>query len=226
MHPSFSAGFQARVGARVIMLIGGIGAGLSLAAAELVVRDLQAGVLVLPTAFDFTLDTPAFSRTGEDRFDAGTAIELGGRYSISRVGDPFGLVVGFDATTQAYSYESEDFLLAFGGRASLGAGYAFSDTWAVGGELGAALGWTELSLPARGANSGFDADGGYVAFDGRLAVHYTITRRLLVSLQGGYVAQTHELTTDGGDDLELEITGAFIGVGVAWRLSTAPQRVE
>lgn len=198
----------------------------ALPAAELVMRDLQADMLVLPTSFDFTLDTPNFSRTGSDSFDAGTALELGGRYSFSRVGDPFGLVIGFDATTQAYSYDSEDFLFAYGARASLGAGYAITDAWAMTMEAGAAFGWTDLSLPDSGGNEGFNADGDYRALDLRVAAHYTITRRMLISFQIGYLSQTHDLTTDQGDDLELEITGMFVGVGMSWRFSNAPERVE
>jgi len=198
----------------------------TLPAAELVMRDLQADMLVLPTNFDFTLDTPNFTRSGSDSFDAGTALELGGRYSFSRVGDPFGLVVGLDATTQAYSYDSEDFLFAYGARASLGAGYALTDSWALTTEFGAAFGWTDLSLPESGSNQGFSADGDYRAFDLRLAAHYTISRRMLISLQVGYLSQTHDLTTDQGDDLELEVAGVFVGVGMTWRFSNAPERVE
>jgi hypothetical protein len=226
MRPSFCGPLRHGVRTGIACVFGGVLGMPALPAAELVMRDLQANMLVLPTAFDFTLDTDNFSRTGSDSFDAGTALELGGRYSFSRVGDPFGLVVGLDATTQAYSYDSEDFLFAYGVRACLGGGYAFTDSWSFTAETGVAFGWTDLSLPDSSTSEGFSADGDYLAFDLRLAAHYTISRRMLISFQAGYLSQTHDLQTDDGDDLELEITGAYIGIGMTWRFSNAPERVE
>ncbi len=198
----------------------------TLPAAELVMRDLQADMLVRPTSFDFTLETPNFTRSGNDNFDAGTALELGGRYSFSRVGDPFGLVVGLDAITEAYSYDSADFLVAYGARASLGAGYAFSDSWTATAEVGAAFGWTSLSLPASETSAAFTADGDYQAYDLRLVGLYTISRRMLISLQVGYLSQTHDLTTNQGDRLTVDLAGMYVGVGMTWRFSNSPERVE
>jgi hypothetical protein len=197
-----------------------------LSAAELVMRDLQADLLVRPTSFDFTLDSPNFTRSGNDNFDAGTALELGGRYSFSRVGDPFGLVIGLDAVTEAYSYDSEDFLVAYGARAVLGAGYAFTDSWTATAEVGAAFGWTDLSLPASESSAAITADGDYQAYDLRLVALYTITRRMLLSVQAGYVAQTHDLTTNQGDRLTVDLAGVYVGVGMTWRFSNSPERVE
>jgi hypothetical protein len=108
-----------------------------LSSAEFVMRDLQANASVLPTSFDFTLAAPSANRTGSDHFDAGTGLELGGRYSIGRVGDPFGIVLGIDACETTYSYDSQNFLFAYGVRGSLGGGWAISDAFALTAEVGA-----------------------------------------------------------------------------------------
>ena len=199
-------------------------AGLS--AAELVMRDLHAGASALPNAFAFTITTPNFTRSGKDSFDAGTALELGGRYSFSRVGDPFGLVIGIDANTQAYSYDSQDFMVAYGVRGLVGAGYAFSDDWTLTAEFGVSYGKTNLSLPASGSAPAFSADGTYHGFDLRVVGMYTITKRMLVSLQLGYQAMSHDLTSNQGDAVTLDIKGPYVGVGMTWRFSNAPERVE
>jgi hypothetical protein len=195
-------------------------------AAEFVMRDAEVSALVLPTTFDFTLDTPSFSRSGTDHFHAGTELDAGGRYSLSRGGDPFGVVIGLDATTQAFSYDSEDFLFAYGVRGSLGGGYAINDDWSMTGEVGFTYGKTRLTLPGSSAAPAFSADGNYHSIDLRLVALYTITRRILASAQFGYAVTTHALTTDAGDSLTLKQRGLFIGLGVSWRLSTAPVRLE
>ncbi len=196
-------------------------------AAEFVMRDAEVSAAVLPTAFDFTLDTPSFSRTGTDHFKAGTALDAGGRYSLGRGGDPFGLVIGIDAATQAFSYDSEDFLFAYGLRGSLGGGYALNDDWSLIGEVGFTYGKTKLSLPGTSAAPAFSASGNYHSVDARLVGLYTITSRILASAQWGWRAvTTHDLTTNAGDSLTLKQKGLSIGIGVTWRLSTAPVRLE
>jgi hypothetical protein len=196
------------------------------AATEFVMRDAEASASVLPTSFDFTLDTPSFSRTGSDHFHAGTELDVGGRYSLSRGGDPFGLVIGIDATSQAFSYDSEDFLFAYGARGSLGGGYAFNDDWSLAGEVGFTYGKTRLNLPGTSAAPAFSASGDYHSVDVRAVALYTVTSHVLVSAQLGYAVTTHDLTTNAGDSLTLTQKGLYIGLGVTWRLSTAPVRLE
>jgi hypothetical protein len=193
---------------------------------EFIMRDAEVSASVLPTAFDFTLDTPSFTRSGTDHFHAGTELDVGGRYSLSRGGDPFGVVIGIDATTQAFSYDSEDFLFAYGARGSLGAGYALNDDWTMTGEVGFTYGKTKLTLPGTSAAPAFSADGNYHSIDFRLVGYYTITSRILVSAQLGYAVTTHDLTTNAGDSLTLTQKGLYLGLGVTWRLSTAPVRLE
>lgn len=194
--------------------------------AELVMRDLQAVILARPTAFDFTLETPTYTRNGDDGFNAGTALALGGRYSLSRVGDPFGLVVGLDAVTESYSYGSQDFMFTYGMRGSLGLGYALSDRWSLTGDLGLAYGRTDLSLPASNAAPEFNADGSHLGYDARLTCLFAATRNLLISLHLGFMRMSHDLTTNQGDVLTLDQQGPYLGLGVSWRLSSAPVHVE
>jgi hypothetical protein len=195
-------------------------------AAEFVMRDLEANASILPTAFDFTLTAPSATRNGSDHFDAGTGLELGGRYSIGRVGDSFGLILGLDASETTYSYDSQNFLFAYGVRGSLGAGWAINDAFTLTGEVGALYGKSKLSLPSTNAEPAFSADGHYTSYDVRLNGIYTITRRMLISVDAGYLSQSHRLTTNLGDSLTLDVKGVFVGIGMTWRFSNAPQRVE
>lgn len=195
-------------------------------AAEFVMRDFQALVTAQPTAFDFTLTTPTFTRTASDAFDSGTGLELGGRYSIGRVGDPFGLIIGLDATSAAYSYGSQDFMLNYGARGSLGLGYALNDDWAVSGECGMLYGKSRLSLPASNAAPAFTADGTYQGYDARLVCQYRATKQVCVSVQAGYVLTSYDMTTNANDTLTLDQQGPYIGLGLTWRFSSAPARVE
>jgi len=211
---------------RCVLLAASCLLGLPLPAVELVMRDLQADTTVRPTSFDFTLDTPTFTRSGSDAFDAGTGLELGGRYSLSRVGDPFGLILGLDATAEAYRYDSHDFMTTYGLRGSLGAGYAFNDDWTVTADLGLSYGMTDLSLPASDIAPELTADGTYLGYDLRVAALYGITRRMLISLQVGYLSVSHDLTTNQDHDLTLDLKGLYVGVGMTWRFSRAPERVE
>ena len=189
-------------------------------------RDLQAVVTTQPTAFDFTLATPTFTRTASDSFDSGTALALGGRYSLARVGDPFGVIVGVDATTAAYSYGSQDFMFNYGGRGSLGLGYALTDDWTITGECGLSYGRSHLSLPAGNAAPAFSANGAYRAYDARLVCFYRFAKQLSVSVQAGYVVNSYDLTTNANDSLTLAQQGPCIGFGLTWRISNAPERVE
>jgi hypothetical protein len=189
-------------------------------------RDLQAVVTAQPTAFDFTLTTPTFTRTADDSFDSGTALALGGRYSLARVGDPFGVIVGVDATTDAYSYGSQDFMFNYGGRGSLGLGYALTDDWTITGECGLSYGKSQLSLPAGNAAPAFSAKGTYRGYDARLVCLYRVAKQLCVSMQAGYVVNSYDLTTNANDSLALNQQGPYIGLGLTWRFSNAPERVE
>lgn len=189
-------------------------------------RDLQAVASSRPTTFDFDLTTPTLTRTGNDRFHAGTGLELGGRYSLTRTGDQAGLVVGLAATTESYSYDAQDFMFTYGLRGSLGIGWAVSDHWTLTGEGGLLYGRTSLSLPASSIAPEFSADGPYRGYDARVACLYAVTRSLLVSLQAGYLQVSHDLATGPGDQLVLRQKGVYVGIGLSWRFSNAPVHVE
>jgi hypothetical protein len=221
-HPRASSLIPASL-AVVLMLSSCVG---SAEGAEFVMRDMQADASVLPTAFDYTLTSPSANRTGSDHFDAGTGLELGGRYSIGRVGDPFGLVLGLDVSETTYSYDSQNFLFAYGVRGSIGAGWAFNDAFALTGEVGALVGRSRISLPSTSASPSLSASGSYHSYDIRVEGIYTITRRMLISCDLGYLSQTHDLTTGQGDSLTLVVKGIYVGIGMTWRFSNAPERVE
>jgi hypothetical protein len=192
--------------------------------AELVIRDLQADIELPPTKYSFQLNTPGGNRTGNDGFSSGSALTLGGRYSVSRPGDAFGLVAGVDLELAGYTDSYSD-LLDVGGRASLGAGYAVSDDWVLTLSAGYALGEGKYSANASNGAPQVDVHGPYHGEDVRLDVLYHVTRSIGVTAGGGYWRDVHKLS-GSGSSLQLQRSGLVVGIGVTWRFFSAPVRLE
>jgi len=196
----------------------------SAGAAELVIRDLQADVLLPPTKYSFTLDTPGGDQTGSDGFSSGSALCLGGRYSLSRSGDAVGLVGGADVEAAGYT-SSDTNLLDVGGRLSLGVGWAITDTWVATLMGGYALGQGRFTADANNGAPELNVRGPYHGENLRLDVQYHVSRDVAVDVGVGYWRDTHRLSGDSST-LELERSGGFIGVGFIWRLQSSPVRLE
>jgi len=192
--------------------------------AELVIRDLQADVLLPPTKYSFTLDTPGGDQTGSDGFSSGSALCLGGRYSLSRSGDAVGLVCGVDLECAGYT-SSDTNLLDLGGRLSLGVGYAITDAWAATLMAGYAYGQGRFTADASNGAPELNVRGPYHGEDLRLDVQCHVSRSFAIDVGGGYWRDTHRLSGDSST-LELERTGAFVGLGFIWRLQSSPVRLE
>jgi len=193
-------------------------------AAELVIRDLQADVLLPPTAYTFTLDTPGGDQTGSDGFSSGSALCLGGRYSLSRSGDAVGLVGGADLEAAGYT-SSDTNLFDLGGRLSLGVGWAITDTWVVTLMGGYALGQGRFTADASNGAPQLTVRGPYHGEDLRLDLQYHVSRAFALDLGGGYWRDTHRLSGDAST-LELQRSGGFVGIGFIWRLQSSPVRLE
>lgn len=194
-------------------------------AAELVVRDVRAAVLVRPGDFDFALDSDLIALSGEDAFDSGTGLELGTRYSFARPGSSWGLVVGGDAAADWYTYADDQGMASYGVRACAGLGWAISDRWTVVGEAGLGYGFADLELPATGAAPAFSADGDGLFYDARLSAIFFPARRWSVHAHVGWLISEYDLEGDGVE-LELEQSGLYAGLGLTWLFSTKPRGLE
>lgn len=194
-------------------------------AAELVVRDVRAAVLVRPGDFDFTLDSDLVDLSGSDAFDSGTGLELGMRYSFARPGSSWGLVVGGDAAADWYTYADDQGMVSYGLRGCAGVGWAVSDRWTLVLEGGLGYGFADLDLPATGAAPAFSADGDGLMYDARLSAVFFAARRWTVHGHVGWMISDYALAGDGVD-LDLEQSGLYAGVGLTWLFSTKPRGLE
>lgn len=197
----------------------------ALPAAELVVRDVRAAVLVRSSSFEFELDSPTFDRSGDDSFDSGTGIEVGARYSIAPTGSSWGLVFGGDVTADWYTYDGGDGLAMYGLRAAGGGGWALADRWTLVSELGVGYAFSEMTLPATNAAAEYTADGTSLFYDARLSCLFRVHERWSVHAHVGYMIASHDL--DGsGVNITIDQDGIWAGIGFTWLFSNKPTRLE
>lgn len=196
-----------------------------LPAAELVVRDLRLGLVNRPGDFEFEMDTSTVDSSGEDAFEGGLSLEVGGRWSITRTGDAIGFVGGLDLVADRQSYGGSDGLSTLWGRASLGVGWAITDRITLLGEGMFAYGLSDLRLPATSQAAAFTADGTAIAYEGRLSATWQFTRSFGAGLAAGWLVASHDLSGDDAD-LTLDQNGWYAGLIATWRFSDAPPALE
>ena len=194
-------------------------------AAELTVRDVRLGLSNRPADFSFELDSSTTTRSGDDAFDGGLAIEGGIRWSFARAGDSLGLIVGADLLGEAQSYDGEQGLTALWGRGALGLGWAATDRLTVLGEGLLGYGLSSLSLPASAAAPEFDATGSAISYEARLTGTWQVTRTFNAGLFAGWLIATHTLSDDD-TDLTLDQGGWYLGLLASWRISDLPTSLE
>lgn len=198
----------------------------TLSAAELVVRDLDAGILARPTAFSYTITTPSIERSDNDAWSGGSGFVGGYRHSLSRPGDSYGLVVGLEGAADGYLYNQEGTFGTFTGRPSLGAGWAPFDGWTFIGEAGYSAGVATLDLPATKAAPAFTAQGSGSGYDLRASAWWSATGQLQVGVLAGWQTMTWKVSGDNSTDMTFTQSGMCYGLGIAWRFSSAPTRLE
>lgn len=198
---------------------------LALPSAELVVRDLQLSLTVLPAGFSYTVTSPTVSGSGDDAFTSGTELSFGGRYALARPGDSLGLVLGADLISDAWTYGTSGSLVATGLRASAGLGWAMSDDWTLLVEPGIRYGINAFDLPSSSFAPDYSATGTFSGYDARVTALWQISKGFLIEGHGGWMSVQH---TSSSDEIEQTIdqSGLVVGIGVVWRWSSAPPRIE
>jgi hypothetical protein len=199
--------------------------GACLPAAELVVRDVRAGLATRPLGFDFTLATPTIEASGSDAFAGGIGLEAGGRWSFARPGDAVGAIVGADLLIDGYTYEGGGSLAATALRAAAGGGWAVADRWTATLEAGWLYGPSTLTLPETASAPALEATGTMSGWDVRLGLDAMLTRRIGLGLSLSWLSLSHDLS---GDDvtMTLDQAGYAVGVELRWRFTDAPPRLE
>lgn len=216
-----------RVCCAVLMLLSGsaVGAVVAAADAELVTRDLFISVDSQPTDFSFVADSSVGRRTGEDAFDSGFGLSLGGRWSFTPAGSSFGLVVGADLDATSYVYQDGAENFSAGARVILGAGWAITDRWELLLEPTIEAGYARFTFPATQAYADYTAKGAQYGYGARLNLIHRFSERWAVMGALGWKRIENDLSGDG-IDLTLTQEGASISLGILYRLSAAPTRVE
>ena len=197
----------------------------SAADAELVTRDLFVSFDSQPTDFSFTAESDIGTRSGDDAFESGLGISVGGRWSFTQPGSSLGLVIGGDLDVTSYRYENSAENLTFGARLIIGAGWAITDRWELLLEPTIEYGVGTFDFPATQSYSAYQADGTLFGYGLRLNAIHRFSDRWAVMGAIGWKHIDNDLSGDG-IDLTLEQEGVSISIGLLYRLSAAPARVE
>lgn len=210
---------------KLLQIIGCLIPAATLPAAELVTRDLIAEVSVLPTAYDYTLDAGNNRLTGQDAFTSALGASIGGRLSVTRPGDHVGLIIGLDLTARQLSSGGDSSLDVFAPRAAAGVGWAISDRWELYGEALAGWGIARLDIAASNAAPQISATGTATLLSGRLVGSYRITRDLALTAHAGW--DTMDVSASGSNvDIGMKFADPVVGLGLSWRISARPVRLE
>ncbi len=196
-----------------------------LGAAELVVRDLSAGIELLPTGFTYTLTDPTGSRTGQDSFSSGYGAFVGSVWSIAGPGDSSGFLLGGDLTYATYAYTNGGAYTTYGGRLLGGYAYAISDRWTLSAVVDAGAGSGTFNIVGTSAFKNYTANGLYYSYAARLGASFAVNDSLLVDVDAGY-RNTQSNLSAGGTDLTLTGTGICAAIGFRYRFSSSPSPLE
>lgn len=196
-----------------------------LPAAELVVRDGYFAIEMLPSDFDYDLESTTNSGSGSDSFEQHIGIAAGVRYSFSGPGDVSGFLVGGEIAASQADYQSIGHLTSFGLRVQGGYAWAISDSWMVRGVAEASYGFSTLDLTSSTSFPTLSADGSLLGFGARVGLQYSFNDLLHVGLDVGWLDITHDLSGQGVD-LTLTNTGLMVGLGISYRLSNSPRPLE
>lgn len=202
-----------------------LGACCAAPALEVVRRDLVLALEALPTDFDYTLDSPLGSDSGSDAFDTVLGLRLGGRWAWSRPGAPGAIQLGADLRVADGDYGGGGVYRTLGVGLSAGYAHVLSRQWTVFGEAIGEYGWATLDLDANGSRESISADGNHLMYGLRAGALFSLSRHWLLTADLGYASIASEVST-GDRDFTIEQAGLVIGLGVAWRFSDAPARLE
>ncbi len=199
-------------------------AAVALPALELVERDVGLVVELPPTDYDFDLERPGQSGSGSDAFDSAAALWLRGRYAFTGPGDRHGPLLGAGiGYEQAALPDGDRTLIAAEG--SAGWGVAVTDRLSARAMLRIHAGYADLALDPTTGAPGFDASGVSVGYGAELGVSWLLSERVVLTADAGWRQSSEDLSGDGVD-ATIEPAGPVIGIGLWWRISSRPWRLE
>lgn len=194
-------------------------------ALEVVRRDLALALEALPVAFDYTLTTPGGTLAGDDEFDQALGVRLGGRWSLGAPGAVGAWVLGADARLGEADYDNGTYR-TLGLGLSAGYGWRFARRWQAYAEPALEIGWATLDLDASDAAPAIAADGTHLMWGLRSGVLYGLTDHWQVQAEIGWVDIASDLDASGGRSFTLDQQGVTFALGVVYRISSAPAKLE
>lgn len=198
---------------------------IAVPAVELVRRDVLFAIEVLPTDFDYSLEAPGGTESGSDEFDRSLGARFGGRWSFSRPGARGALVAGLDLRLGNSIYGDNGTYRTIGAGLSLGYAYSLSRRWAAYAEPVVEFGWATLDFEASSSAPAFSADGRHLLYGVRAGGIYALSSRWLIDASLGYVSIASDTSADELD-FTIDQDGLAVSLGIIWRFSAAPARLE
>ena len=198
----------------------------SLPAAELVVRDLRVGLDLLPLDFAYTLQDSTGSRSGNDVFARHVGLAIGGRYSLARIGDSHGTIVGLDLAASRAEYTPASAVIGtYTLAGELGYGWAMTDEITVLGTGRIGLGAAHGTFNGSGSFASYAPSGPLAEYGVRAGALWTVTDAIILD---GTLGWRHAVTrmTANGRDLDLDTGGLLVSLGMSWRFTSSPWRLE
>lgn len=194
-----------------------------LAAAEPVLSDVALRVELRPTRYDFAWDDGAGRRSGSDAFDSALAMGPGARWSLGSPGSPWALILG---GALLYAHEAQpgasaqDLML----RAEAGPAWSPANrlTLSLCPWLGA--GWSRFAASDAIAGD-HRLDGVLTEAGATLGARWAIDRRWSADLAAGWLAGRRRLRGDGAR-LDLDQSGPWLGLAIAWTIDPVSRRIE
>lgn len=197
----------------------------TVAASELVVRNLYADLEMLPTDFDYEIDDGVVTRSGSDSFDQVIGLAVGARYSFASTGDSHGFLIGGQVTVAQGAYDSVGNLTDYGVRIEGGYGYAINDSWVVNLLLRGGYGWATFDLADSDNFSSVSLSGSGMTYGAGIGIDYVISDRWQVSTTAGYQVTSYDLS-GSGMDATIDRAGFCASLGFLYRLSNQPSPLE
>jgi len=191
--------------------------------AELVMRDIGAGLELQPTALDYTVSSGVGDASGSDALSSAVGLELHGRYSLAGTGATHGAVLGLGLAAGRADYPGGGEWSTYTVRGLAGWGWAPTDRVTLLAEALLGLGVARLSLSSDAYD--LSTTGAIIEPGVQVGIHVGISDSVIAFGTLGYRRGIARLTGDD-TDISLTISGLAVAFGVDWRLSNRPFLLE
>ncbi|MFW5845566.1 MAG: outer membrane beta-barrel protein [Planctomycetota bacterium] len=194
-------------------------------AAELVLRDISAGIELRTAAYDFSVDGPTDDSSGSDAFDSSLALRFASVYSLAGTGRRHGPLLGGGILLEQQSFSGGGELTTIGLQLAGGYGWALNDRVQLAAMPYVGYGMSTLALDDRSQFSAVEGDGTSFVYGLRVDCHYAINRRWSLAAGLGYGWTTTEIAA-ADVDITFEQAALHMGLALTWRWDITPPLLD